>query len=71
MDKIVFDTNVFEPDKPLVFPKKENLLIVPNEQDIFDASRIQLFPAMERKKEKGGKAPKRSAKINKKGCNQR
>ena len=97
MDKITFDTNAFESDKPLLFPKakvyysaivfmelmtacsdtkelkqyqrayndarSESLLIAPNEQDIFDASRIQFFLAQDRKKDADGKSPKRTAKV--------
>ena len=43
--------------------KSESLLIVPNEQDIFDASRIQFHLAQERKKNAGGKSQKRTAKV--------
>ncbi len=97
MDKITFDTNAFESNKPLRFPNKQifvsaivlmelmtagndtkelksyqkvwkdaknnEILIVPNEQDIVDAGRIQFFLAQERKKDAGGKSPKRTAKV--------
>jgi predicted nucleic acid-binding protein len=41
----------------------EELLIVPREEDWLEASRIQFFLAQERKKNAGGKAPKRTAKV--------
>jgi predicted nucleic acid-binding protein len=42
--------------------KKKNLLIVPSEQDIFEASRIQFLLAQDRKDAKGN-STKRPAKI--------
>lgn len=41
--------------------RKEGLLIVPIESDWLEASRIQFLLAQERKKNAGGKAPKRPA----------
>jgi predicted nucleic acid-binding protein len=96
MQKITFDTNAFEGDNFLPFPKadiyvsaivlmelmtscydkkelktyqklwldakKKNLLIVPSEQDIFEASRIQFLLAQDRKDAKGNSS-KRPTKI--------
>lgn len=42
---------------------EERILIVPNEKDWLNASRIQFFLAQERKQNAGGKAPKRTAKV--------
>ena len=43
--------------------KKDDLLIVPNEADWLNASRILFLLAQERKKQAGGKAPKRTSKA--------
>lgn len=43
--------------------REENFLIVPTESDWLEASRIQFLPAQERKKDLGGKSPKRTAKV--------
>lgn len=43
--------------------REENLLIVPTESDWLEASRIQFLLAQERKKDAGGKSPKRTAKV--------
>ena len=43
--------------------RNNEILIVPNGQDIFDASRIGFLLAQERKRDAGGKSPKRTAKI--------
>ena len=42
---------------------QEKILVVPNEEDWLNASRIQFFLAQERKQNAGGKAPRRSAKV--------
>jgi predicted nucleic acid-binding protein len=42
---------------------KEGLLIVPNEKDWLQASRISFNLSQERKQQSGGKAPKLSAKV--------
>jgi predicted nucleic acid-binding protein len=42
---------------------EEKFLIVPTESDWLEASRIQFLLAQERKKDAGGKSPKRTAKI--------
>lgn len=43
--------------------REESLLIVPTSGDWLEASRIQFLPAQERKKDAGGKSPKRTAKV--------
>ena len=43
--------------------KKDDLLIIPNEEDWLNASRILFLLAQERKKQAGGKAPKRTSKA--------
>jgi predicted nucleic acid-binding protein len=43
--------------------KKDDLLIVPNEEDWLNVSRILFLLAQERKKQAGGKAPKRTSKA--------
>lgn len=43
--------------------REEKFLIVPTEGDWLEASRIQFFLAQERKKDAGGKSPKRTAKV--------
>lgn len=40
---------------------KDGLLVAPNEEDWYDASRILFLLAQERKKQAGGKSPKRPA----------
>lgn len=43
--------------------RKENILIVPTESDWLEMSRIQFLLAQERKRDAGGKSPKRTAKV--------
>lgn len=43
--------------------KEDDLLIVPNEEDWLNASRVLFLLAQERKKQAGGKAPKRTSKV--------
>ncbi len=43
--------------------REENFLVVPTENDWLEASRIQFLLAQDRKKDAGGKSPKRPAKI--------
>ncbi len=43
--------------------REENFLIVPTENDWLEASRIQFLLAQERKKDAGGKSPRRTAKA--------
>ena len=43
--------------------REEDFLIVPTEGDWLEASRIQFLLAQERKKDAGGKSPKRTAKV--------
>jgi predicted nucleic acid-binding protein len=42
---------------------KENILIVPTENDWLEAARIQYLLAQDRKKYAGGKSPRRSARV--------
>lgn len=43
--------------------REENFLVVPTESDWLEASRIQFYLAQERKKDAGGKSPRRTAKV--------
>ena len=43
--------------------REENFLVVPTESDWLEASRIQFLLAQERKKDAGGKSPRRTAKV--------
>lgn len=43
--------------------REENFLIVPTENDWLEASRIQFLLAQEKKKDAGGKSPKRTARV--------
>lgn len=42
---------------------EENFLVVPTESDWLEASRIQFYLSQERKKDAGGKSPRRTAKV--------